>query len=547
MRSQHSAARRAASVVPALAVIGFSVLAAGPALAATNVSDGVVSLDPTCPNDIYDTSDKLCSYIKISTSDFLIAGVPDAVHEAVTVTLQQDGADVATGHPNVKYARGGGELYFVGVRPGTYTVNVDVPDGYKQAGDMNVAPGDTLTSTLAMQPVQGVLNSRTVPVKLTDADVPLAPLDVYIWEDTNANGRLDGDEASPTDPVSLELKNHESSNDGYVAQNSYGAGYDYGVRTYWYVPGDYTAKITPYAYGSSDLVPLAAINPDTLTGEISIPAGGTSLMIPMGQRGTVVTPTDPETPTDPVDVAPVVTAATKPASTTSDTTAKFAFTADQDVTWTRAIDGAAAEATEATFELADLAIGEHQVVVTATNAKGLTSTPVTVTWTVTEAPKPVKTVEQGATIDVDGDGFTAGEDVQVWIHSDPVLLATVAASAEGEVATTVTVPTSIPAGAHRIELRGVTSGVSVWQDVTVTAAATAVVPAAPAVVEPVAAAAAATTATPSGSLAVTGANPAMLAVSAGLLLAVGGSALLGARRWRRTFKANMNADPIPAA
>ncbi|WP_431837992.1 hypothetical protein [Cellulomonas sp. Y8] len=496
----HSAARRAVAIAPALSVIGLTgLLTAGPAAAATNVSDGLVSLDPTCSTDIYDTSDKLCSYIKVSTSDFLIAGVPDATHEAVTVTLQQNGADIATGHPNVKYARGGGELYFVGVRPGTYTVNVDVPDGYKQAGDMNDAPGDSLTTTLTMQPVQGVLDSRTVPVKLTDADVPLAPLDVYVWEDTNANGRLDGDEASPDEPVGLELKNHESSNDGYVAQNSYGAGYDYGVRTYWYVPGDYSAKVTPYAYGDRDLVPLDVIDPDTLTGELTIPAGGTSLMIPVGERGTVVTPTDPETPTDPVAVAPTVTATTKPASTTTDTTAKFAFTADQDVTWTRAVDGAAAVASEAAFELTDLALGEHQVVVTATNAKGLTSAPVTIDWTVTEAPKPAKTVVQGGTVDVDGDGFVAGEDVEVWIHSEPVLLATVSASADGAVATTVTVPASIPAGAHRIELRGVTSGVSVWQDVTVTAAPAAVVPAAPAdpaVVEPAAAAAAGATAAP---------------------------------------------------
>ncbi|UCR88364.1 carboxypeptidase-like regulatory domain-containing protein [Mycetocola spongiae] len=72
----------------------------------------------------------------------------------------------------------------------------------------------------------------------------------------------------------------------------------------------------------------------------------------------------------------------------------------------------------------------------------------------------------GAELALTGSGFAAGEEIAIWLHSTPVVLATVTADPAGAVATTVTIPADAAAGAHRVELRGVTSG-SVFAALTV--------------------------------------------------------------------------------
>lgn len=86
-------------------------------------------------------------------------------------------------------------------------------------------------------------------------------------------------------------------------------------------------------------------------------------------------------------------------------------------------------------------------------------------------------VTAGQSVDVCGEGFTAGEQVQVFLHSEPQFLAVVPADAQGDVAAPVVIPIDAT-GEHRIELRGVTSGRSIFSETfTVNPATAAGVPA----------------------------------------------------------------------
>lgn len=55
---------------------------------------------------------------------------------------------------------------------------------------------------------------------------------------------------------------------------------------------------------------------------------------------------------------------------------------------------------------------------------------------------------------VDAKGFTAGEDVEVWMYSTPVKLGTIAASTSGSISGTFDLPQSLESGDHRIVLDG---------------------------------------------------------------------------------------------
>lgn len=106
-------------------------------------------------------------------------------------------------------------------------------------------------------------------------------------------------------------------------------------------------------------------------------------------------------------------------------------------------------------------------VVTADTA-GLSPTPGEPTDAVTCI---ADTVIAGQSVDVCGSGFTPGEQVQVFLHSEPRFLAVVQADAQGDVAAPVVIPTDA-VGEHRIELRGVSSGRSIFSSpFTVRAAA----------------------------------------------------------------------------
>jgi arabinogalactan endo-1,4-beta-galactosidase len=115
-------------------------------------------------------------------------------------------------------------------------------------------------------------------------------------------------------------------------------------------------------------------------------------------------------------------------------------------------------------------------------------------------------VTAGGAVRVAGTGFAAGEQVQVVLHSDPVLLATWTADGSGAVAGTVVVPASTPAGTHTLVLTGVTSGR--------TASATVVVLA-------------------SGELAATGSSSRPLAGLALLMIAAGAAGVVVSVRANR--------------
>jgi hypothetical protein len=59
----------------------------------------------------------------------------------------------------------------------------------------------------------------------------------------------------------------------------------------------------------------------------------------------------------------------------------------------------------------------------------------------------------GAAVGVSGDGFDPGSNVQVTIHSTPVLLTTVAADGSGNFSATVTIPAGFD-GLHQITATG---------------------------------------------------------------------------------------------
>jgi LPXTG-motif cell wall-anchored protein len=80
----------------------------------------------------------------------------------------------------------------------------------------------------------------------------------------------------------------------------------------------------------------------------------------------------------------------------------------------------------------------------------------------------------GEAITVTGTGFTPGEQVEVWLHSDPQWVGTALAGADGTVTHTFTLPVDLEPGRHHVELIGVSSGlVAATPEFTVVAAGTA--------------------------------------------------------------------------
>jgi hypothetical protein len=118
------------------------------------------------------------------------------------------------------------------------------------------------------------------------------------------------------------------------------------------------------------------------------------------------------------------------------------------------------------------ATGTFTVQVVATNDAG-SSAPQTLTIKVTKPAQTLSTASVSAdgTVVVKGTGFLPGDRVEIWLHSNPVLLDTVTAGNDGAFSAKVTIPASTAPGAHRIESRGAQSG-SVFTDVTVAASMT---------------------------------------------------------------------------
>lgn len=66
-----------------------------------------------------------------------------------------------------------------------------------------------------------------------------------------------------------------------------------------------------------------------------------------------------------------------------------------------------------------------------------------------------------------GSGFTPNEDMEVSLHSDPVILGYPTADASGNFTFTGRIPAGIPAGTHTVIARGLESGVTASASVTV--------------------------------------------------------------------------------
>jgi len=165
------------------------------------------------------------------------------------------------------------------------------------------------------------------------------------------------------------------------------------------------------------------------------------------------------------------------------------------------------------------ATGVHTATVSVTDSRGRSVTarqalnylfaPAAVIVNTTGA----QTIRQGMRdmIDVAGDGFTAGESVEIWLHSTPVMLGTATADSGGHITARVRDTVSTPAGVHHIVLVGATSGTS-GDSLKITVAA------------------ASASASTAGALAFTGTEPALILLVALLLLLVGGNFVAGARR-----------------
>jgi hypothetical protein len=80
------------------------------------------------------------------------------------------------------------------------------------------------------------------------------------------------------------------------------------------------------------------------------------------------------------------------------------------------------------------------------------------------------TAKAGARQSVTADGFVPGEKVHVVVHSAPTTVATATASALGAVSAKYTLPAGLAAGAHTVVLTGASSGLTVSEPLTVSAA-----------------------------------------------------------------------------
>ena len=135
------------------------------------------------------------------------------------------------------------------------------------------------------------------------------------------------------------------------------------------------------------------------------------------------------------------------------------------------------------------------------------------------------TVVPGQTLTVTGSGYSPGEVVQVWLHSEPVLLGDATADSAGEFSAAVTIPVDTAAGQHTIEVVGVSCGVTTSVPITVVAAPPVGADSGAATINAVWAA------DDTRVLSYTGVDAAM-ATTVGLLLLLGGVVLIGAARRR---------------
>lgn len=76
-------------------------------------------------------------------------------------------------------------------------------------------------------------------------------------------------------------------------------------------------------------------------------------------------------------------------------------------------------------------------------------------------------VEIGAPLELSASGFDPGEEVEVWLHSDPIKLGTIRADASGNASGSFVVPDNVPAGSHTVKFVGTTSKKTAQTPVTI--------------------------------------------------------------------------------
>ncbi len=78
----------------------------------------------------------------------------------------------------------------------------------------------------------------------------------------------------------------------------------------------------------------------------------------------------------------------------------------------------------------------------------------------TSSPTPAGvSVVDAHTVAIDQDGFSPSEDVEVTLHSDPIMLGTLTADSEGRIRGTFEIPVEVPLDTHEVWMHGKESGV----------------------------------------------------------------------------------------
>lgn len=123
------------------------------------------------------------------------------------------------------------------------------------------------------------------------------------------------------------------------------------------------------------------------------------------------------------------------------------------------VDPVDVDAATTTKVFADLKDGTYRAAVRAVNAAGTSvSSPPSDAVTVGKAVSDVKgtiavdgDLEPGASVILNGTGYAADvPELTIELHSDPVVLGTVATDAQGAFTTTVTIPAEVPEGQHSL-------------------------------------------------------------------------------------------------
>ncbi|HEU5475634.1 MAG TPA: invasin domain 3-containing protein, partial [Actinophytocola sp.] len=247
-----------------------------------------------------------------------------------------------------------------------------------------------------------------------------------------------------------------------------------------------------------------------------------------GHRTATVTFTDTVAPAPPVITSPAANAFVRPNT-------QLAGTGEPGVTVTvrdgTGNDVCATVVTEAgdwsCFPGSPLPAGEVDLVAVATDLGANVSPPSTaITVTVVDTtPAVVLSLTDAAPGDTQtalGTGFLPGETISGLLESTPVALGTQSAGGDGRVTFSITIPTDITVGTHRVTLTGQASG-AVWATFDVVLVAT---PESPEL---------AATGSGEGDLAFTGTNLGALLLLAIVAFALGARLVLAARvRRRRT-------------